>query len=84
MRVGVAQDLMADDDASRPVMQAGVRKSMNVIGRYFEHAKIALRGQMQHTLLRRCPHGCLPDRGVDSRLSLGVSTILVVVQSEGA
>jgi len=49
MRVGVAQDLMADDDASRPVMQAGVRKSMNGIGRYFEHAKIALRGQMRHT-----------------------------------
>lgn len=34
---------MADDDASRPVIQAGVRKSMNVIGRYFEHAMMNYR-----------------------------------------
>ena len=47
MRVGAAQDLMADGVGLLPIMQAGGWKSMNVIGRYVEHAEIALCGQMR-------------------------------------
>ncbi len=48
MRVGAAQDLMADGAGVLPIMLAGGWKSMNVIGRYVEHAEIALWGQMRH------------------------------------
>jgi integrase len=48
MRVGAAQDLMADGLGILPIMQAGGWKSMNVIGRYVEHAEIGL-----HLRLRR-------------------------------
>lgn len=47
MRVGAAQDLMADGMGLLPIMQAGGWKSLNVIGRYVEHAEIALCGQMR-------------------------------------
>ena len=47
MRVGAAQDLMADGVGLLPIMQAGGWKSMNVIGRYVEHAEITLCGQMR-------------------------------------
>ncbi len=47
MRVGAAQDLMADGIGLLPIMQAGGWKSLNVIGRYVEHAEIALCGQMR-------------------------------------
>jgi integrase/recombinase XerD len=50
MRVGAAQDLMADGVGLLPIMQAGGWKSMNVIGRYVEHAEIALCGQMRQRL----------------------------------
>jgi len=49
MRVGAAQDLMADGVGLLPIMQAGGWKSMNVIGRYVEHAEIAALGQMRHS-----------------------------------
>ncbi len=48
MRVGAAQDLMADGVGLLPIMQAGGWKSMNVIGRYVEHAEIALCGQLRY------------------------------------
>jgi integrase/recombinase XerD len=47
MRVGAAQDLMADGVSLLAIMQAGGWKSMNVIGRYVEHADIALCGKMR-------------------------------------
>jgi integrase/recombinase XerD len=47
IRVGAAQDLMADGVGLLPIMQAGGWKSMNIIGRYVEHAEIALWGQMR-------------------------------------
>jgi integrase/recombinase XerD len=52
MRVGAAQDLMADGVGLLPIMQAGGWKSMNVIGRYVEHAEIALHGKLRrHSFL---------------------------------
>jgi hypothetical protein len=42
MRVGAAQDLMADGLDILPIMQAGGWKSTNVIGRYVERAEIGL------------------------------------------
>jgi site-specific recombinase XerD len=47
MRVGAAQDLMAGGIGLLTIMQAGGWKSLNVIGRYVEHAEIALCGQMR-------------------------------------
>jgi site-specific recombinase XerD len=47
MRVGAAQDLMAGGIGLLPIMQAGGWKSLNVIGRYVEHAEIALCGRMR-------------------------------------
>jgi integrase len=47
MRVGAAQDLMADGVGILPIMQAGGWKSMNVIGRYVEHAEIGLLARMR-------------------------------------
>jgi integrase len=47
MRVGAAQDLMADGLGILPVMQAGGWKSMNVIGRYVEHAEIGLLAKLR-------------------------------------
>jgi site-specific recombinase XerD len=41
MRVGAAQDLMADGAGLLPIMTAGGWKSMNVIGRYVENAELA-------------------------------------------
>ena len=40
MRVGAAQDLIADGLGILPIMQAGGWKSTNVIGRYVEHVEI--------------------------------------------
>jgi integrase len=48
MRVGAAQDLMADGLGILPIMQAGGWKSMNVIGRYVEHAEITKAGQLRN------------------------------------
>jgi hypothetical protein len=45
MRVGAAQDLMTDGAGLIPIMRAGDWKSINVIGRYVEHAEIAFYGQ---------------------------------------
>jgi len=47
MRVGAAQDLMADGLGILPIMQAGGWKSMNVIGRYVEHAEIGLLAKLR-------------------------------------
>lgn len=47
MRVGAAQDLMVDGVGLLPIMQAGGWKSMNVVGRYVEHAEIALHGKLR-------------------------------------
>jgi integrase len=47
MRVGTAQDLMADGLGILPIMQAGGWKSMNVIGRYVEHAEIGLHARLR-------------------------------------
>ena len=47
MRVGAAQDLMADGLGILPIMQAGGWKSMNVIGRYVEHAEIGLLARLR-------------------------------------
>ena len=47
MRVGAAQDLMADGIGLLPIMRAGGWKSMNVIGRYVEHAEIGLHGKLR-------------------------------------
>ena len=41
MRVGAAQDLMRDGAGLPPIMRAGGWKSLNVLGRYVEHAEIA-------------------------------------------
>jgi integrase len=49
MRVGAAQDLMADGVGLLPIMLAGGWKSMNVIGRYVEHTEIALCGRMRNS-----------------------------------
>jgi hypothetical protein len=38
---------MADGIGLLPIMQAGGWKSLNVIGRYVEHAEITLCGQMR-------------------------------------
>jgi integrase len=47
MRVGAAQDLMADGLGILPIMQAGGWKSMNVIRRYVEHAEIGLLARLR-------------------------------------
>jgi site-specific recombinase XerD len=47
MRVGAAQDLMADGLGILPIMQAGGWKSMNVIGRYVERAEIGLHARLR-------------------------------------
>jgi hypothetical protein len=47
MRVGAAQDLMADGLGILPIMQAGGWKSTNVLGRYVEHAEIGLLARLQ-------------------------------------
>ena len=47
MRVGAAQDLMADGLGILPIMQAGGWKSTNVIGRYVEHAEIGLLARLR-------------------------------------
>jgi integrase len=47
MRVGAAQDLMADGLGILPIMQAGGWKSMSVIGRYVEHAEIGLLAKLR-------------------------------------
>ena len=47
MRVGAAHDLMADGLGILPIMQAGGWKSMNVIGRYVEHAEIGLLAKLR-------------------------------------
>ena len=49
MRVGAAQDLMADGVGLLPIMRAGGWKSMNIIARYVEHAEIAMCGQMRNS-----------------------------------
>ena len=38
MRIGAAQDMMAAGFDALAIMQAGGRKSANVVLRYFEHA----------------------------------------------
>ena len=48
MRVGAAQDLMADGLGILPIMQAGGWKSMNVISRYVEHAEIGLLARLRN------------------------------------
>jgi integrase len=48
MRVGAAQDMMTDGVGLLPIMRAGGWKSMNVIGRYVEHAEIARFIQIRH------------------------------------
>jgi hypothetical protein len=40
---------MTDGVGSAPIMRAGGWKSMNVIGRYVEHAENATRGQMRNS-----------------------------------
>jgi site-specific recombinase XerD len=50
MRVGAAQDLMADGVGLLPIMRAGGWKSTNVIGRYVEHTEIALLGEMRRSI----------------------------------
>jgi integrase/recombinase XerD len=47
MRVGAAQDLMARGIGLLAIMQAGGWKSLNVIGRYVEHAEISLHGKLR-------------------------------------
>jgi hypothetical protein len=47
MRVGAAQDLMADGLGILPIMQAGGWKSTNVIGRYVEHVEIGLHARLR-------------------------------------
>jgi site-specific recombinase XerD len=47
MRVGAAQDLMADGLGILPIMQAGGWKSMNVLGRYVEHVEIGLHARVR-------------------------------------
>jgi integrase/recombinase XerD len=47
MRVGAAQDLMTDGIGILPIMRAGGWKSMNVLGRYVEHAEIAMHGEVR-------------------------------------
>jgi hypothetical protein len=47
MRVGAAQDLMADGVGILPIMQASGWKSMNVIGRYVKHAEIGLLARLR-------------------------------------
>jgi len=47
MRVGAAQDLMISGVGLLPIMRAGGWKSMNIIGRYVEHAEVMLNGQMR-------------------------------------
>jgi integrase/recombinase XerD len=47
MRVGAAQDLMADGLGILPIMQAGGWKSTNVLGRYVEHAEIGLLAKLR-------------------------------------
>jgi integrase len=47
MRVGAAQDLMADGLGILPIMQAGGWKSTNVLGRYVEHAEVGLLARMR-------------------------------------
>jgi hypothetical protein len=41
MRVGAAQNLMAEGVGILPIMTAGGWKSVNVIGRYVENAELA-------------------------------------------
>lgn len=41
MRVGAAQDMMAHGSGILPIMQAGGWKSLNVVGRYVQHAELA-------------------------------------------
>ena len=48
MRVGAAQDLMADGLSILPIMQAGGWKSMNVIGRYVGRAEIGLHARLRN------------------------------------
>jgi site-specific recombinase XerD len=50
MRVGAAQDLMADGVGLLPIMRAGGWKSVNVIGRYVEHVESAVIGQIRNSL----------------------------------
>jgi integrase/recombinase XerD len=47
MRVGAAQDLMADGVGFIAIMEAGGWKSMSVVARYVEHVDIALCGEMR-------------------------------------
>jgi integrase len=47
MRVGAAQDLMADGLGILPIMQAGGWKSTNVLARYVEHAEIGLLARLR-------------------------------------
>ena len=49
MRVGAAQDLMADGVGLLPIMRAGGWKSMNIIARYVEHAEITICGQIRNS-----------------------------------
>ncbi len=45
MRVGAAQDLMLDGEGLLSIMRAGGWKSMNIVGRYVEHAELRARKQ---------------------------------------
>jgi hypothetical protein len=47
MRVGAAQDLMADGLGILPIMQAGGWKSTNVLGRYVEHAEMGILARLR-------------------------------------
>ena len=53
MRVGVAQDMMANGIGILPIMQAGGWRSMNIVGRYVQEASVTQNGIAQ--LFRRPP-----------------------------
>jgi integrase len=47
MRVGAAQDMMANGIGILPVMQAGGWRSMNIVGRYVQEASVMQNGIAQ-------------------------------------
>ena len=50
MRVGAAQDLMADGFGLLRIMRVGGWKTSNTVGRYVEQAEIALLGKFWHSI----------------------------------
>ena len=50
IRVGAAQDLMADGFGLLPIIRVGGWKTSNTVGRYVEQAEIALLGKLRHSI----------------------------------